>query len=85
VNDGTALELSAKADEHGVCRTEIPKFIERNSTVANSTPDRRAATVAGMAALAAGSHWSDSGTAATVFHFVINSSFACFATSAPLR
>jgi hypothetical protein len=45
VNDGTALELSAKADEHGVCRTEIPKFIERNSTVANSTPDRRAATV----------------------------------------
>jgi hypothetical protein len=41
----TALELSAKAGEHGIGRTEIAKFIERNSTVANSTPDRRAATV----------------------------------------
>ena len=40
-----ALELSAKAGERGVGRAEIAKFIERNSTVANSTPGRRAATV----------------------------------------
>ena len=41
----TALELSAKAGDRGIGRTEIAKFIARNSTIANSTPGRRAATV----------------------------------------
>ncbi len=41
----TALELSVKAGERGIGKTDIARFIERHSTIANSTPSRRAATV----------------------------------------
>jgi len=41
----TALELSAKAGERGIGKADIARFIERHSTIANSTPSRRAATV----------------------------------------
>ncbi len=40
-----ALELSAKVGEHGIGKVDVAKSIARHSTIANSTPGRRAATV----------------------------------------
>ncbi len=39
------LELSAKAGDKGIGREEIANLIARNSTIAKSTPGRRAATL----------------------------------------